>query len=51
MTVFVRDSRDASGDPDTADDATIDVTITVTDEDDLGTISLSSEQPSAGERG
>ena len=48
VTVSVRDSRDDAGDPDTADDDTIDVTITVTDEDDLGTISLSSQQPSAG---
>ena len=48
VTVSVRDSRDDAGDPDTADDDTIDVTITVTDEDDLGTISMSSQQPSAG---
>ena len=34
VTVSVRDSRDDAGDPDTADDATIDVTITVTDVDD-----------------
>ena len=31
VTVSVRDSRDDSGSPDTADDATIEVTITVTD--------------------
>ena len=48
VTVSVRDSRDDAGDPDTADDATIDVTIIVTDEDDPGTITLSSQQPSAG---
>ena len=36
VTVTVRDSRDDNGDPDTADDATIAVTITVTDEDDPG---------------
>ena len=33
MTVFVRDSRDDSGDPDTDTDATIDFTITITDAD------------------
>ena len=48
VTVSVRDSRDDAGNPDTADDATIEVTITVTDEDDPGTISLSPTQPSAG---
>ena len=36
VTVSVRDSRDDAGELDTADDATIEVTITVTDEDDLG---------------
>ena len=50
VTVTVRDSRDANGDPDTADDATIDVTITVTDEDDPGTLTLSPTQPSAGNK-
>ena len=49
VTVSVRDSRDDAGDPDTADDATITVTITVTDVDDPGTIALSPTQPSAGD--
>ena len=48
VTVSVRDSRDDAGDPDTADDATITVTIIVTDEDDPGTITLSSQQPASG---
>ena len=48
VTVSVRDSRDDAGNPDTADDATIEVTITITDEDDPGTIALSPQQPSAG---
>ena len=48
VTVAVRDSRDDAGDPDTADDATLDITITVTDEDDPGTIRLSPTQPSEG---
>ena len=50
VTVSVRDSRDDAGNPDTADDATIDVTITITDEDDPGRITmLSSQQPASGE--
>ena len=49
VTVTVRDSRDDNGEADTDTDARIDVTITVTDEDDPGTITLSSQQPVAGE--
>ena len=48
VTVTVRDSRDDNGDADTATDATIDVSITVTDVDGRGEITLSPTQPSAG---
>ena len=48
LTVTVSDGRDGNGDADTATDAELAVTITVTDEDDPGTITLSSQQPSAG---
>ena len=51
VTVTVSDGRNDVGtaeDP-PAKDATIVVTITVTDTDDLGTITLSSNQPPAGE--
>ena len=41
VTVSVRDSRDDSGVADTADDDSIDVTITVTDEEEDGTVTLS----------
>ena len=45
VTVSVRDSRDANGSPDTADDATIKVTIDVTNVDEDGEVTLSSNQP------
>ena len=48
VTVTVRDSRDDNGDADTDTDATTDVTITATDEDDSGTITFSTDHPSAG---
>ena len=48
VTVSVRDSRDDAGDPDTADDATIDLTITVDDVDEDGQITLPNAPPSAG---
>ena len=40
VTVNVRDSKDSAGDADTATDDTIDVTITVTNEDEAGTASF-----------
>ena len=50
VTVTVSDGRDDAGDDEQTPvaDATIAVTITVTDEDDPGTITLSPTQPSAG---
>ena len=50
VTVTVSDGRDNAGNDETTPtaDTTMDVTIIVTDEDDLGTITLSSNQPSAG---
>ena len=50
VTVTVSDGRNDAGDAEQtpATDATIDITITVTDEDDLGTLSFSPEQPIAG---
>ena len=48
VTVSVRDSKDDFGDADTATDDTIDVTITVINVDEDGTVTLSSTQPQAG---
>ena len=45
MTVSVGDNKDAGGNPDTATDATITVTITVTNVEEAGTLGLSSVQP------
>ena len=45
VTVSVHDNRDASGNTDTTADDTIDVTITVTNVDEPGTVKLSSLQP------
>ena len=48
VTVSVHDDRDASGNTDTTADDTIDVTITVTNVDEPGTVKLSSLQPQVG---
>ncbi len=45
VTVSVRDSKDADGNPDTADDDTITVTIYVENVEEAGSIQLSSSQP------
>ena len=45
VTVSVRDSKDSDGNPDTATDDTIDVTITVTNEDEDGTVTLAPSHP------
>ena len=45
VTVSVRDSKDATGAADTVDDDSIEVTITVTNEDEDGTVTLSPAQP------
>ena len=45
VTVSVHDGRDASGNADTTTDETITVTITVTNIDETGTVTLSSAQP------
>ena len=45
VTVSVRDSKDADGNPDTADDDTIAVTIEVENVEEAGSIELSSPQP------
>ena len=48
VTVLVSDLKNASGDPDTATDATTEVTIKVTNVDELGKVTLSSPQPEVG---
>ena len=45
LTVSVRDGKNADGNPDTATDDTITVTIIVTNEEEEGTVALSSVQP------
>ena len=50
LTVSVRDSKDTAGIPDTRTDDTIRVTITVTDENDAGEMTLSPAQPRVGAR-
>ena len=45
VTVSVRDSKDSDGDPDTVMDDTIGVTITVTNEDEDGAVTLAPPQP------
>ena len=45
VTVSASDSKDIDGNADTVIDKTIDVTITVTDQDEAGTVILSSLQP------
>ena len=50
MTVSVRDSKDSAGNTDTRTDDTIRVTITVTDENDAGEMTLSPAQPRVGAR-
>ena len=47
VTVSVRDSKDADGNADTAVDATQNVTISLTNLDEAGTVTLSPSQPSA----
>ena len=47
VTVSVRDSKDADGNKDTAVDATQNVTITLTNLEEAGTVTLSPTQPSA----
>ena len=49
VTVSASDRKDATGNPDTAIDATIDVTISVTDADEPGTVIVSPGQPRVGE--
>ena len=46
VVVWVRDSKDANGNADTARDAAITVTISVTDADDPGSVTLSTTSPS-----
>ena len=48
VTVSVRDSKDADGNPDSATDDTIDVTITVTNVDEDGTVTLVLPPPRVG---
>ena len=48
VTVSVRDSKDADGVADTAEDDSITVTITVTNVDEAGTVELSAVQPQVG---
>ena len=50
LTVSVRDSKDTAGNPDTRTDDTIRVTITVTDENDEGEVTLSPSQPRVAAR-
>ena len=50
LTVSVRDSKDTAGNPDTRTDDTIRVTITVTDENDEGGVTLSPAQPRVAAR-
>ncbi len=49
VTVSASDRKDATGNADTAIDATIDVTISVTNVDEPGTVILSPAQPRVGE--
>ena len=49
VTVSASDRKDATGNADTAIDATIDVTISVTDVDEPGTVIVSPGQPRVGE--
>ena len=48
VVVSVHDGRDAYGDDDTAVDASIDVSIDVSNVDEAGTVSVSLEQPEVG---
>ena len=48
VTVAVHDGKDLSGQPSTAIDDSIGVSITLTNEDDAGTLTLSSRQPQVG---
>ena len=48
VTLSVRDSKDTNGTADTAEDDSIDVTITVTNVDEAGTVTLSSSRPQIG---
>ena len=48
VTVSVRDSKDAAGATDTAEDDSIEVTITVTNADEDGTVTLLPAQPQVG---
>ena len=48
VTVGVSDSKDSSGNADTVVDDTIDVTITVTNEEEAGRVALSSNRPVVG---
>ena len=48
VTVSVRDNKDADGNPDTAMDDTIDVTITVINVDEDGAVALAPAQPQVG---
>ena len=50
LTVSVRDSKDTAGNPDTRTDDNIRVTITVTDENDEGEVTLSPSQPRVAAR-
>ena len=45
ITVSVRDNKDSGGNPDTVVDDTIDMTITVINEDEDGTVTLAPPQP------
>ena len=49
VTVSASDRKDATGNADTAIDATIDVTISVTNVDEPGTVIFSPAQPRVGE--
>ena len=48
VIVSVRDSKDADGNPDTATDDTIDLTITIDNADEDGTVTLAPPQPQVG---
>ena len=49
VVLWVRDSKDANGNADTARDAGITVTISVTDADDPGSVTLSAAPPTVGD--